>query len=280
MYDFRPKVKDPITIVLGKKDKKLMFGETREEEYPLDPGIILETSHYGFIIITEKGIVQEEILYPTECNINAIGMRDGKIEIYEEGKRKGWLFDSNGVLCRSIIGEEIDGEYFESKTYLDMTNSEMKPINGEPLVKNPVRIEVDPETYHSNVVVYDPSLEEERCPLYQDLKQKEAEHRFPVYPGVVLGTEHYGFTLVVKTKEGVREKTYPTQNPINGIAAQGNAKKIQIFEEGKYHPWTISAAGELEGEAHYEPCSRRDMAYMKEQLRILEEENVIQKIKK
>lgn len=271
MYNLSPKVKDPISIFLGKKEQKLIFGKDGKDIYPLDPGIVLGEVHYGFIIITENGSVQKEQLYPTECNISAIGIQGGEVLIYEEGKKLGWTFTKKGVLCRSIIGEEVSESYFKSEPFIEMASSKIAAINGQPIVKNPVRIEVDSTAYDSNIVVYDQELKEERCPFYQEIKQEKGEKKYPVYPGVVLGTEHYGFTIVMKTGEIIKEKTYPTQNPIYGIATQGYAEEIQIFEEEKYHPWKISKEGEMQGEAHYEPCSRRDMAYMEEHQQVLEE---------
>ena len=118
----------------------------------------------------------------------------------------------------------------------------------EPILKNPLSVKISKNPEESEV-----------------LKDETIKEDYPLYPGVVLETEHYGFILIIDTDEGQREVHYPTQNRIDAIGIEGNAfGDIKVFESGKYHPWLFSNDGKFKQEASFNPHSRKDRDFIEE----------------
>ena len=98
------KIKEPICIKLGHYQKEILADCRIRKNYPLDPGVMLGSIHYGFILISEDGSNQVEKTYPTQFKIDGISFESGILKIYEQGKYNPWRFDEKGNLleCSSF----------------------------------------------------------------------------------------------------------------------------------------------------------------------------------
>lgn len=103
MFMEEPTLKNPIRIMiaLNPEESVILKDEYIQEEYPLNPGVMLGGEHYGFILIIHTPKGQKEITYPTQNRIEAIGMEGnflGDIKVFEKGKYHPWLFSFDGQL--------------------------------------------------------------------------------------------------------------------------------------------------------------------------------------
>lgn len=235
------KILDPVYIRLGKKTNIAIIGEDGEK-FPLNPGVVLSGNHYGFVIIVDHNGKQKEYVYPTQCNIGGIGFEGKNLKIFEDGKVLPWIFDKLGNLEHSTFND-FSSEFIYEYNIIETDSS----FTGEPILKNPVSIKIaeDPK---KSVILRDDNIEED----------------YPIYPGAVLGSVHYGFILIMDTEKGQREIIYPTQNSIYGVGIEGTPNDdLKIFEKDKYHPWVFSLDGKLVNESSYNPFSLRDKAMKK-----------------
>ena len=238
------KILNPVHIRLGKNYDTIMDGKNSKVVYPIDPGAILGGEHYGFVLIIDHNGKQKEIIYPTECRVEAVGIQGDYLNIFEEGKKATWIFDKIGKMVRSASNEFIDKYRTQFNTIFE--NSLM--FCDMPILKNPINIKIarNPE---ESVIVKDENIQE----------------NYPLYPGVMLGTEHYGFILTIDTDNGQKEMIYPTQNRIDAVGIEGNAyNDLKIFEKGKYHPWLFTFDGKLKNKSSYNQYSKRDVGYVEE----------------
>lgn len=245
-------IEDPIVIRLGKNTNTIMPDKVNKEECPLKPGAIIGGKHYGFVLIIDYNGRQKEIVYPTQCRISAAGMQDKILYIFEEKKRIPWKFNESGNLIYSAFGD-FEEEFITKYSAITEYN---RLFIGKPILKNPlnIRISFDPDR---SVILKD------------ELVQKD----YPLHPGVVLESEHYGFIIKKETEKGIKKIVYPTQNRIDAVGIENDVYgDLKIFENGKYHPWIFTCEGELKNEASYNPLSKRDIKYIEDTYGINSEE--------
>lgn len=235
------KIENPICIRIGTTENVILSKDGNESNVPLNPGAMFDGDHYGFVLITDANGKQKERVYPTQCSINAVDIKNGFLRVFEVGKELPWTFNRSGKVEHSPFGEFT----FEYRSELDIPKD--MPME-EPILKNPLSVKISKNPEES-VILKDETIKED----------------YPLYPGVVLETEHYGFILIIDTDEGQREVYYPTQNRIDAIGIEGNAfGDIKVFESGKYHPWLFSNDGEFKQEASFNPHSRKDRDFIEE----------------
>ena len=235
------KIENPICIRIGTTENVILSKDGNEPNVPLNPGAMFDGDHYGFVLITDANGKQKERVYPTQSSINAVDIKNGFLRVFEVGKELPWTFNRSGKVEHSPFGEFT----FEYRSELDIPKG--MPME-EPILKNPLSVKISKNPEES-VILKDETIKED----------------YPLYPGVVLETEHYGFILIIDTDEGQREVYYPTQNRIDAIGIEGNAfGDIKVFESGKYHPWLFSNDGEFKQEASFNPHSRKDRDFIEE----------------
>lgn len=240
------KIENPICIRLGDTENVILSDGINKQNNPLVPGVMFSGNRYGFVLIIDKSGRQKEVVYPTQCRIDAVGIENGVLKIFEEGKKNSWRFSKSGKLEHSILGEFTD-EY-RSKFNIKLENNDM--FSGKPILKNPLCIKIS-ENLEKSVILKDETIQQD-YPL--------------LYPGVMLGTEHYGFVLILDTNDAKKEIHYPTQNRIDAISIEEDEfGDLKVFENGKYNPWLFSYDGKFKQEASYNPYSRRDKAFVEEQ---------------
>ncbi len=238
------KVSDPVCIKLGKESNVILADKKNKENHPLVPGAMFNGEHYGFVLIVDFNGKQQEFVYSTQCKIEAVGMADGILNIFEEGKKFAWKFDEKGNLKHSAFNEFTDE--FRSKFDIIVENYNM--FANEPTLMNPISIKIamDPE---KSVILKDENIQKD----------------YPLHPGVMLGTEHYGFILKIETEKCTKEVIYPTQNRIDAIGCQESFfVDLKVYEKGKYNPWVFSFDGKLKSESSYNKYSKRDQAFVEE----------------
>ena len=246
---------DPVCIRVGKKYDYVMVDEESNEHYSLEAGVLFGSEHYGFILIIDDKGKQREVVYPTQCKIEAIGIEGGVLKVFEEGKRLPWTFDKKGKLESSAFNDFTEGYLREySKNVLLLLDNPKMFLN-KAAIEHPVklRIAMDPE---------------------KSVIELEDGEKYPLFPGVMLDSLHYGFILLIETLEGVREIKYPTQCRIDAVGCDTNFyDDIKVFENGKYHPWKFGFDGKFKEIARFNLMSRRDQNFIKE-IRDLNSEGV------
>ena len=238
------KMQNPICIKLGKDSNIMLADENCKEEHPLVPGVMFGGEHYGFIIISESNGKQKECFYPTQCKIEAIGIEGGVLKIFEEGKKMSWRFTKTGNLEHSIFGDFTD----EFREKMDTIAENYDMFMGKPKLENPLKVKISSDPEKSMV-------------LHDELIKKD----YPLCPGVMLGTVHYGFILIFDTENGKKEVVYPTQNRVDSIGIEGDCyNDLKVFENGKYHPWVFTYDGKFKKQASYNQYSRRNKKFVEE----------------
>lgn len=102
MFMEEPTLKNPISVMISwnPEESVILKDEYIQENYPLNPGVMLGGIHYGFIFIVNTPKGQKEIIYPTQNRIEAIGIEgnycDGDIKVFEKGKYHPWIFSFEG----------------------------------------------------------------------------------------------------------------------------------------------------------------------------------------
>lgn len=238
------KIEKPISIRLGKEYTIILEDEDGQEKIPLVPGLMLGGEHYGFVLISEHNGKQTETIYSTQCTIQAVGIKDGILKIFEEGKKLPWSFSKTGKLEHSTFDDFTDE--FRSQFDGFTENEEMLP--GTPTLKNPISIRIAKNPEESMI-----------------LKDEIVKKNYSLHPGAVFRDVHYGFILIIDTEHGQKEVVYPTQSRIYAAAAERNPyDDLKILEDGKYHPWLFDCKGKLKQEASYNLYSRRDNEFVVE----------------
>lgn len=238
------KISDPVCIRLGRDSNIIMADEKNKEVHPLIPGAIFGGEHYGFVLIVDHNGKQREIVHPTQCRIDAAGIEGGHLKIFEEGKKNAWIFDKTGKLEHSAFDEFTD----EVRSKFDIIVENYDMFMGEPTLKNPVSIKIS-ENPEESVILKDENIQE----------------NYPLYPGAMLGTVHYGFILIIDTEKGQKEIIYPTHNGIDAIGIEGDVcGDLKIFEKGKYHPWVFTYKGKLKKQSSYNQYSKSDKAFVED----------------
>lgn len=239
------KISNPVRIRLGKNSNFIMADEKNKENHPLIPGALFGGEHYGFILIVDYNGKQKEFVYPTQCKIEGAGILNNILNIFEEGKKIAWKFDKSGNLEHSAFDEFTD----EFRSKFDVVGENYDMFMGKPILINPINIKIalDPE---ESVI----------------LKDDDVQENYPLFPGVMLGTEHYGFVLLIDSANGQKEIIYPTQNRIEAVGIEKSTyhSELKIFEKSKYHPWVFTPDGKFKSESSYNQYSRRDKLFVKE----------------
>ena len=240
--DIEPKIEKPVFIRFGDTENVILADEINKQSTPLVPGVMFVGNHYGFVLITDINGKQKEMVYPTQCRIVAVAFEAGTLKIFEEGKRTFWRFNNSGKLEHSIFGEFTDEYRSRINTSLEYCDI----IMGEPILKNPLCVKIARNSERSVI-----------------LKDEFVKQDYPLYPGAIFETEHYGFVLIIDTDKGQKEVYYPTQNRVNAIGiAGGELGDLKVFENGKYHPWLFSYDGNFKQEASYNLYSISDKAFV------------------
>ena len=115
----------------------------------------------------------------------------------------------------------------------------------EPVLKNPIKVHIS--SIGNFVTIND-----------------EKQDYEPLKPGVVFGSEHYGFSLIRDVNGEQEETLYPTQCRIYGMGIENN--KMIVCEDGKSSHWHFSLEGEFIDAAKFLENSRRDIDYLGQQL--------------
>ncbi len=69
-----------------------------EVEYPLISGVMNEEENYGFVLIAMKDGKQYMQEFGTEERIDALGIEENRLLVFEDGKQTPWVFGLNGEL--------------------------------------------------------------------------------------------------------------------------------------------------------------------------------------
>ena len=238
--DIESKIKNPICIRLGYNENIILADEKNEQNNSLVPGAIFSDDHYGFVLIIDANGSQKEVVYPTQCRIDAVGIEYGVLKVFEEGKKTSWRFSKSGKLEHSTFDEFTD----EYRAKFDIPVG--MPVK-EPVLENPLCVKISKNPTESMI-----------------LKDDFIQQDYPLYPGIMLGTKHYGFILIFDDNGCHRQICFPTQNRIDAIGIEENEfGDLKVFENGKYHPWTFTHNGKFKEEASYNPSSKKDKEFVK-----------------
>lgn len=242
--DIEAKIQDPICIKIGTESNVILKDEKCMKEHPLVPGAMFGGEHYGIIIISDNNGKQKESFYPTQCRIEAIGIDNEILRVFEEGKKTCWKFNKMGQLEYSPFGDFNDE--FRKKIDIIVENYDM--FMGEPKLENPLKVKISKKPEQSMI-----------------LKDEYVIKDYSLCPGAIIGTVHYGFILIFDTENGEKEVVYPTQNRIDAIGIEGNCyNDLKVFENGKYNPWVFTFDGKFKKQASYNQYSKKDKEFVEE----------------
>lgn len=237
--DLRTKIENPICIKIDSNNNYL-FTDGNGEVIDLKKGAVIGGSHYGFVLITEKNGKQNELVQPTQCPISALELTDSdNLIIYEENKKTGWIFKKDGTLIKSIYNEFTD-EF--RKGLIEKIIKEEGLYDTKEHLISPLRIRIFKNKKDNEILCEDES--------------------FPLENGLMLGGLHFGFLIEVETENGIKSKSYGTQNIVSAIDYKDSS--VRVYEDGKYHPWILTLSGKVKQQAFYNELSRRDDDYAKE----------------
>ena len=246
----KPKIENPITLKIKKNKSVVLADGTSPKEYSLIPGVMFKEGHYGIVMIIDHNNNQEEYVYPTQCDIEMLGIEGNKLKIYEKYKKKPWIFNkSTGVLEH----DTQDDFTLEGLAELVETSIEEDNETGEAVIKNPVTIEISENNPQDSRIIVD----------------NNQDKKYPLYPGVMLGKGRYGFVMRVATAKGIEERTYGTDGSIEAVGKDKEQDPaLKIFEAGKYHPWRFDDEGNLVDKACIYKNPRKDKTLVLEKRNI------------
>lgn len=217
MFYCKPRIEKPVCIKLKKNENLVLLGDSLENAYPLNPGVMLGDNYFGFVLIVEKNGLQEEFVYPTESNISAVGLDKDGVKIYENGKTYSWVFSKSGKEIHSIMGDNISEDVLLERNNFDEAENN---DSSRPIVRNPIQIDIEHDISKGKIIV--------------------DKNSYSAYPGVMLGSAHYGFIVTVKTKDGIRTITQPTKNRIDAVGADKLGDSIKVYESDKCIPFVVN----------------------------------------
>lgn len=97
------------------------------------------------------------------------------------------------------------------------------------------------------------------------------DEKLSLEKGVMFGGEHYGFDITFTESGEVISRG--TQCKIGGVQIVGD--NVTILEENKYIPWRINKnSGEIVNEAKFSFLKKTEMAYLRENFGITDEEGL------
>ena len=97
-------------------------------------------------------------------------------------------------------------------------------MNIEAKIQNPLNIKIGKD---SNIILGD----------------KEFRDDIPIENGVMIGNEHFGFSVIINYNGKQKEFFYPTQSRI--IAVEKKYGLLKVYEEGKKLPWELDSNGKM-----------------------------------
>lgn len=242
--DITAKILNPIYIRCGTVENVVIVTTPTIQKYPLVPGTMIGGEHYGFVLITDTNGKQKESLYPTKTRISGVDFFGGSLRIFEEKNEIPWKFSKDGKILHTLL-EEFTQEYLSN--FKIAIKKDTSVLNDYEL-KDPLKIKIA-KNPQENIL----------------LKNKQIKKNYPLYPGVILGTNHFGFILIFTKEERVQEVAYQTKNRINYIVRE--EKKfgdLKIFEEGKCCPWVFTYDGKLKQKSSYDVVSKKTQNFLEE----------------
>lgn len=153
-----------------------------------------------------------------------IELNDVKRKVVYQTKRKINIISFEDEIL-SVYEEDM-----KTSWHLNLASESWKEfLLNPPIFKNPVSVKMA-RNPAKNVVLNDSHLKKD----------------YPLYPGVMFGTENYGCILISGTDEDQKEAIYPTQNRIVGVGADSPGYgDIHFYEEDQRSPWIFSYDGRL-----------------------------------
>lgn len=223
----KSKIENPITLKIKKNKSVVLVDGTSSKEYSLIPGVMFKEGHYGFVMIIDYNNNQEEYVYPTQCDIEMLGIEGNELKIYEKHKKKPWIFNkSTGALEH----DTQDDFTLEGLAELVETSVEVDNETGEAIIKNPVTIEISENNPQDSRIIVD----------------NDQDKKYPLYPGVMLGKGRYGVVMKIATATGIEERIYETEGSIEAVGKDNEQDAaLKIFEAGKSRPWRFDDEGNL-----------------------------------
>lgn len=245
--DIQARLLDPVCVRIGRNFNVVVSSDDEKNDCSLETGVLFRGEHYGFVLIVDDKNIQREFVYSTQCKIEAIGIENGILKIFEYGKKSPWYFSKNGTVQQNPHNQFTDEFVSEYRSKVNLTLENYNMFMGEGSMLNPVQINIARSPEESTILINIESGEE-----------------VPLYPGVMFDPKsaRYGFTLIMDRPEGILEVHYPTQNMIDAIGFEGG--KIKIYESGKYFPWILSQDGQVLKKSGYNSMSRRDKEFVRE----------------
>ena len=122
-----------INVALDPKQSKIVFPkDDGDDTYPVNPGLILSGTHFGFTLRIASDKDKKNIVYKTQNSISSVGVADpndkySDICIYEEGKFHPWRFSYDGILQQKAMYEEAsrrDHQFIQSSYGVTMQEAE------------------------------------------------------------------------------------------------------------------------------------------------------------
>ena len=129
----KPALNNPITVSWNSHGgHSKYYDKNRTIEGDLSNGAVFSSSHYGFILITNKTGEEEKKFYPTQCPIYGLQIVDGVLNIFEEGKYVSWQFRRSGEMLQTA-------KFLETRDYEYLVNHGMDPQKTERINKLTLR---------------------------------------------------------------------------------------------------------------------------------------------
>lgn len=98
-----PKVENNLSIMISNQGGEILADETIDQNYPLTPGAIIGGEHFGFKLIIDLNGQPTETMYPTQFRIDAVGIEENELRIYEEHKYMPWKFKTDGTYISEAV---------------------------------------------------------------------------------------------------------------------------------------------------------------------------------
>lgn len=97
------KTENNLSIMISDQGGEILADETVDKNYPLNPGAIIGGEHFGFKIISNLNGESMEEMYPTQFRIEAVGIEENELRVYEEHKYMPWKFKTDGTYISEAV---------------------------------------------------------------------------------------------------------------------------------------------------------------------------------
>lgn len=254
------KFEHPIVIKINQNECTLLADDSYDNDFAVtEHWVMFKGQHYGFILIADNNGYQKEYYYSTENSIAYVGMRNNHLLIFEQNKPDCWDFDRSG----KIVDKPTRMEDFEKAPFASMKTDEQEMIMNHFDNIGPEAETNDPVTFLIKENIED-------CVL---LANRVGQENTSLENGVMLGGQHYGFTLIIDRKNCNKEIHFSTQFRVQGMQFEKRDIRdisgehieetyIKIYEEGKQFSWMFTKYGKLVESAHFNRYSRRDVDFL------------------